>query len=371
MAELTNITIVIVIRLSERSRALAGKAKGWFLEFRLIPVLLWSYTSVALGTALAAWERGTFDVTWLVVSMALAGLVQGWVTHSVNEIYDWRSGTDRDAQPRALSGGSKVRNLSLLGERDLWTIFAVSSAGVVILAALVAWARAPWLVALVAAGYALGVAYTKPPVATAYRPFAGEWLGGFPGVLLAGLGAYGIQARSLSWLAVAALTAHALICTAMLVMHHYLDAPADAVALPRKVTTVVFLGPRASRAYATVLAAAAAALYGVLALTVHPAFALGAVITTVAAVSHARTRPEDLGSVTRHELQVIQLGVAAGLAVAVGLAPILWPLVPLAAAGYFVHLVVVAPPASLAHAWRRVRRPSAEEGNRPGPLSGP
>ncbi len=348
-----------------------SKTKGWFLEFRLIPVLLWSFTSVALGTALAAWQTGSFDPWLLVVAMALAGLIQGWVTHSLNEIYDWRSGTDRDAQPRALSGGSKVRNLGLLGERDLWKVFVVSSASVVALGAYVAWARAAWLALLIAAGYGLGVAYTWPPLATAYRPFLGEWLGGFPGVLLAGLGAYGIQALTLSWVAVLALAAHASVCTAMLVMHHYQDAPADAVASPPKRTTVVVLGPRRSRLYAVALAGAGALVYAALGLLVNPAFLVGAGLTAAAAVVHARTDLGSLASVTRNELRVIQLGIAAGLGVSVILDPALWPLLPLAAAGYYAHLRVVAPPPELARAWRRTGRRGAEGGNSAGPLSGP
>ncbi len=347
-----------------------SKGLGWFLEFRLIPVLLWSFTSVALGTALAFAETGAFDPGWFAVSLALAGLVQGWVTHSVNEIYDWRSGTDRDPRPRALSGGSKVRNLGLLKEGDLWAVFAVSSALVAFLGMYAAWARAAWLLLLVGFGYLLGVAYTLPPIATAYRPFLGEWLGGFPGVLLAGLGAYGIQARTLSWTAVTALSAHALVCTAMLVMHHYQDAPADAAAVPPKRTTVVVLGPGRSRAYATGLAAAGALLYGFLGFVQNPTFLAGAALTAAAAATHARTDPEDLVSITRNELRIIQLGIAAGLVVSVGLAPVLWPLLPAAAVGYYLHLRVVSPPPELARAWRRARRP-AEGGNSAGPLSGP
>ncbi len=352
-------------------RQWATKALGWFFEFRLIPVLLWSFTSVALGTALAVSETGTFSLGLLAVALALAGLVQGWVTHSVNEIYDWRSGTDRDPRPRALSGGSKVRNLGLLTERDLWVVFAASSAAVLALAAYVAVARAAWLLVLIGVGYVLGVAYTMPPVATAYRPFAGEWLGGFPGVLLAGLGAYGIQALTLSWTAVAALTAHALVCTAMLVMHHDQDAPADAAAVPPTRTTVVALGPRWSRRYATALAAAAALVYALLGVLRNPAFLAASALTIIAASVHARTDLGRLASVTRNELRVIQLGIAAGLIATVGLAPILWPLLPLAAVGYFLHLRAAAPPPELARAWRHVARPSAEEGNSAGPLSGP
>ena len=356
---------------NERRGGPAQKARGWFLEFRMIPVLLWSFTSVGLGTAIAFGERGTFDPVLLVVALALAGLVQGWVTHAINDVYDWRSGTDRHGRPRALSGGSKVRNLRLLKERDLWMIFWTATAGVAVLSAYVAWARAAWLLLLILVGYVLGVAYTLPPVATAYRPFVGEWLGGFPGVLLAGLGAYGIQALTLSWLAVAALSAHALVCTAMLVMHHYIDAPADVLAMPPKRTTAVALGLDGARAYATVLAVVAAAIYALLAALYIPAFGLGVAFTLPAIWAHARVRPWDLASVTRNELRVIQLGVAAGLSVAVALAPVLWPLIPLAALGYVAHLVVVAPPPELARAWRRGPPRAAEDANSAGPLPDP
>ena len=88
-------------------------------------------------------------------------------------------------------------------------------------------------------------------------------------------------------------------------------------------------------------------------LAVSREFIFGALFTAPAVWIHLRIRPTDLKSVTRGELQVIQLGIAAGLSTAVALAPSLWPMIPLAAAGYLVHLAVVSPPAELARAWRR------------------
>ncbi len=334
-------------------REFARKAKGWFLEFRLIPVLLWSYTAVALGAAVAYSASGTLNPLWFAVALALGGLIQGWVTHAINEIYDWRSGTDRVNGGRALSGGSRVRNLDLLGDRDLWWIFAVSTAGVAALTAWVVLARAPWLALLIIGGYGLGLAYTVPPIATSYRPLAGEWLGGFPGVLLSGLGAYAIQTLALSPVVVTALSAHALVCTAMLMVHHYLDAPMDAAASPPKRTTVVAFGFARSKQYAAGMASIAALLYGLLGVFVHPAFLLGAGLTVLAVWVHLRIEVTDLKSVTRGELKIIQLGIAAGLSTAVALAPPLWPLLPIAAAGYLVHLAVVSPPAGLGRAWRK------------------
>ncbi len=103
------------------------------------------------------------------------------------------------------------------------------------------------------------------------------------------------------------------------------------------------------------MAATAAALYAILGATVHPAFFLGAAFTVPAVWIHFRIDPSDLKSVTRNELRVIQLGVAAGLSTAVALAPPLWPLLPIAAVGYLAHLAIAAPPAELARAWRKVR----------------
>src|SRR5439155_79288 len=236
MNKRSNITIEIVkmVALARGGGALLRTAKGWFLEFRLIPVLLWSYTSVILGTAVA--------------------------------IVD---------------------------------------------------------------------------------------IGGFPGVLLSGLGAYAIQTRSLALVPIVALCAHALVCMGMLMMHHYLDAPMDAAAVPPKRTTVVAIGFPNSKRYAAGIAFVAALLYGILGLTTHPAFLLGFALTLPAVLIHLRTNPTDLESVTRNELRIIQLGIAAGLSTAVGLAPVLWPMLPLAVLGYVAHLAVVSPPAELGRAWRR------------------
>src|SRR2546427_10838826 len=197
--ERSNITIPIVKLLAAIPPVprWTRKAKGWFLEFRLIPVLLWSYTAVALGTAIAYFASGSLNVLWFLAALALGALIQGWVTHAINEIYDWRSGTDQ-VGGRALSGGSHVRNLALLGERDLWWVFAISSVAVAVLTAWVVRERAAWLALLIVVGDGLGLAYTAPPVATSVPPLARGWLRGIPLVLLSGLRAYANPNLSIS-----------------------------------------------------------------------------------------------------------------------------------------------------------------------------
>jgi len=312
-------------------------ALGVFLEFRLIPVLLWSFTAVTLGTALAYHESGLLDWRWFLATLAIATLVQGFETHAVNEIYDWRSGTDRADVPRALSGGSKVLNRGLLTIRELWVVFAVSSALVTILASYLVVARSWTVLVFVLPGYVSGLFYTMPPIRTSYRPFVGELSGGFLGVLLCVLGGYYVQTLTLSASAIIASTAYACVCVAMLLMHHYLDVEADLAATPPKRTTIAFLGRRAGKLYTIAYALAALAGFGVLALW-SPLFWAAVPFAALALVAQVRTRPADPASVTKNELAVIQLGIATGLSASVAVAPVLLALPLIAAVGYLLHL---------------------------------
>src|SRR5207249_9502879 len=104
---------------------------------------------------------------------------------------------------------------------------------------------------------------------------------------------------TISIIAVLALSAHALVCMGMLIVHHYLDAQMDARALPQKRTSVVALGFRKAKRYAAGMTAIAAILYGALALAVRQEFILGALFTAPAVWIHLRIQPTDLKSVTR------------------------------------------------------------------------
>src|SRR3989442_16043099 len=98
------------------------------------------------------------------------------------------------------------------------------------------------------------------------------------------------------------------------------------------------------------MAATGAVLYAVLGVPVPPAFLLGAAFTVPAVLIHFRIEPTDLHSVTRGELRVIQLGVAAGLSPAGGVLPPLWPLLPGAEVGLLRPPGDPAPPAGLSPA---------------------
>jgi hypothetical protein len=119
----------------------------------------------------------------------------------------------------------------------------------------------------------------------------------------------------------------------MLMMHHYLDRLPDSRALPPKTTTIVLLAG-AGRRYAVLWAAIALAGAGLLTVLVDERFAIATAGFALALAVHARVDPDDPASVTRSELAVILLGMAAGLGTAAALAPPLaWALV---AAGVLV-----------------------------------
>lgn len=340
---------------------------GLYLEIRVIPVLLWSVTAITLGTALA-WRDGAG--TWVpgyLGALGLGVLLQGVVAHCVNDVADWRSGTDGDPAPRVLSGGSKVVPSGYLGEWSLVACGVVALAAAAALGLALAAAAGWWLLAFGLTGAAGAVLYTLPPVRLAYRPFAGEVVA-FACVWAAGAGAYALQRGSLGAAAAGAAAVHAAACVAMLLLHHRLDRGPDARALPPKVTSVVYLGDRA-RGYLVAWAAAAAAGGAALALAVNPAFWLAAGALAVALAAQVAATRDDPGSVTRAELVVILASLAGGLGTAGLLSPPLrWALlapvvlVPLelvlagrAHAPLMAARAQVAPPSGLAPGPRRTR----------------
>ena len=312
---------------AERTSRWQRRLVGCYLELRVVPVLLWSFSAITLGSALAWDEAG--HVGWMVAAWVIGLLLQGAVAHCVNELTDWRSGTDRDPAPRVLSGGSKVLRAGLLSERDLvWmgTGAAVLATG---LGLVVAAERGWWLLAFGAVGIVGAVAYTLPPLAAAYVPFAGEGVA-LLCVWACAVGGFAVQTGSISAQLLLVGASHAAFCISMLMFHHYLDRGPDSRARPPKRTTVVRLGA-AARAYGLAWAgvAAASAVLGTFIVDVR--LAPTAVAGVVAVVLHARVHLDDPVAVTQAEAIVIGAGILAAITSSILLAPTLWwvALVPL------------------------------------------
>ena len=218
------------------------RAVGVYLELRVVPVLLWSFSAITLGSALA-WE-GAGRTRWLVAAWVIGLLLQGAVAHCVNELTDWRSGTDRDPAPRVLSGGSKVLRAGLLTERGLVWMGTVAGVLAIGLGMVVAAERGWWLLAFGALGLLGAIVYTLPPIAAAYVPFAGEGVA-MVCVWACAVGGYAVQTGAVSGQVLLLGASHAAYCVSMLMFHHYLDRGPDARARPPKQTTVVRFGDAA------------------------------------------------------------------------------------------------------------------------------
>jgi len=292
--------------------------RGLWLEVRIIPVLLWSFSALTLGTALAA--RGhELQVWYYLGAVALGVLIQGLLAHSVNEVEDWRSGTDQHASPRVISGGSKVIVAGLLQPRALWWVFAAAFAATTVIGIALVAAAGLILLPFGLVGVGGAILYTLPPVRAAYRPFAGEAIA-FICLADCVCGAHLLQGQWIDGTTVAAAVAVAAYAVSMLMVHHYLDRDADAAADPPKVTSIVRLGLVNGRRYAIAwcLLAMVAALAGSAAQPRLLPLVFGYAIGLAA---HLRCRPAEVESVTMCETVIIFAGIASALCAATLLEP--------------------------------------------------
>jgi 1,4-dihydroxy-2-naphthoate octaprenyltransferase len=304
-------------------------------------VLLWSFSAITVGSALAAHD-GEFHTAYYLGAVALGVLIQGLLAHTVNEIEDWRSGTDGHPSPRVISGGSKVVTSGLLTTDALAVVFWVSLGATVVLGLLMVWSRGLVMLPFGLGGVAGAILYTLPPVRAAYRPFVGEAIA-FGCVVLCVTGAALLQAPSISLTVGIAAVAVAAYAVSMLMMHHYLDHDADMTANPPKRTSIVVLGLVAGHRYAVgwaTLALAAAAL----AAAREPLLLLLVLAYLGGLVAQVGCDPADLGSVTRHELAVIGCGVVGALGAAAFLVPALAVTLPVAAGLVALEMKLAVPP---------------------------
>jgi 1,4-dihydroxy-2-naphthoate octaprenyltransferase len=300
------------------SGGMSETLRGPWLEVRVIPVLLWSFSALTLGTALAARGR-PLQVWYYLGAVALGVLIQGLLAHSVNEVEDWRSGTDKHATPRVISGGSKVIVAGLLSPRALWWVSAGAFGATTVIGLSLVAAGGLDLLPFGIVGVAGAILYTLPPVRAAYRPFVGEAIA-FVCLVDCVLGAHLLPGPSIDLATVASAVAVAAYAVSMLMVHHYLDRDADAGADPPKVTSIVYLGLVRGRQYAIgwCLLALAAALVGSAA---QPRLLPLVVGYTAGLVAHLRCRPGDVASVTANETVIIFAGIASALAAAALLEP--------------------------------------------------
>ncbi len=310
--------------------ALAGqrKVQGVAALLRGVPLLAWSLAAFGIGMGAAAASTGWQGLSWSNFALIVVGgvLFQGIVAHAVNELTDWRSGTDRHSDGR-LSGGAKVLRRGYLTQRELvvscWLGLVAAVAVTILLSSRVgAWV---WWVFVVGGWSALS--YSLPPLRLAYRPLVGEWLAAWPATWTCVYAGGLILGAPPSTRLISAASLHATMSVAWLMQHHLADIPADLGATPRKLTTVAWISERFGPHSCRLVVAA----YFVVAICIAWSFWRGSWMTSLpvlcaicGALAALATDPRSLRSITVWQWVMISVTLVNAAILGAGFAFAIW-----------------------------------------------
>ncbi len=261
---------------------------------RPVQLVTWTASTVALG---ALWAPRVLPGWPLALAAVLVGgiLLQGYVTHGLNDLYDWDSGTDQVNVGNYL-GGSRALRQGLVTPAGLMRLVVVAAvAGLALLAWLASW-RGAAMGAMGMVALASAVLYSLPPARLCYRPLLGEWLGIFPPMILGVLAAGWAVGEQVSMVLVAVGVLQGVICNASVMQHHVVDIDADWQATPPKRTTPATWQRVYGRAGAEVPAmysALAAVLAAAAACTLSPRLWWSCAVAIVSGVVAIGTRVDD------------------------------------------------------------------------------
>ncbi|WP_148417176.1 prenyltransferase [Oceanobacillus jeddahense] len=270
----------------------------------VLPLLF--YTDLSAGAVMA------------VASVLLIGAVciHGMLTHTLNDIADFQSGTDQYS-PGILSGGSKVlqtgaMSVGMLKQLGIWMTVTL-----LVIAIVFAFLGLTEFAVLTVVGIWGAVSYSLKPFQFAYYPFVGEWLSLFPTMLILGIAAPWILLGQVPvWTWQNALI-NAIWCMAWVMVHHIPDRHADRKAVPLKQTSVVWgeniFGARGAKLPAMLYFI----LIGLLLLwtaVTRPVGAIGAGILLVYAIYLViKMDIDDVESVTNDEKKLLILAFATAV----------------------------------------------------------
>jgi len=253
-----------------------------------------------------------------VASVLLIGAVfiHGMLTHTLNDIADYQSGTDQYS-PGVLSGGSRVlqtgtMSVGMLKQLGIWmTIFLL------LMAILFAFLGLTEFAVLTLVGIWGAVSYSLKPFQLAYYPFAGEWLSLFPTMLMLGIAAPWIllgQVPAWTW---QNAMINAIWCMAWVMVHHIPDRHADRKAVPLKQTSVVWAENKFGASGAKLPAMLYFILIGLLLIWTaftRPAGAIGAGILLIYAIYLViKMDIDDVEKVTNDEKKLLILAFVTAI----------------------------------------------------------
>jgi len=301
-------------------KLVSKKFLGLWTLFRLMPVMSYSGSIVIMNAAAASQSAGIAVFKPALILAAGAVTMNGLLAHSLNDMEDWRSGTDK-VSGGILSGGSKVIKYGLFNRPDLGKIAFLAvlfSLGIGLYFCIL---RGPLVLAALAFGIFAAWAYTCPPLRLAYRPLLGELICLLLSGVVLSAASYFVLTGGFAILPFFAGAVHCMLVTGWIMQHHVPDMDADLAASPVKLTTPAYFYRRWGRPSAMVPSAMYYALALVMSLAgyrfIHPVFLWMAFVAVMGIAAACSTRSQDVMDVTKKELYMIVLTMLDSLAFAV------------------------------------------------------
>ncbi len=294
--------------------------KGFGMLTRILAVVFSSFvtilsTSIPLVLYYPELNNGT---VLLLIGVLLLGsfLIHGLLTHIVNDLADFKSGTDEHS-PGVLSGGSRVVQTRQFTYRQL-KLFGIVLSAVMMSAALLFFISGHIeLGILTVIGIWGALSYSIKPFIFAYRPFAGEWLSLFPSMLFLGLAAPWIMLDAIPLWAWFNAAVNAVWCMAWVMVHHMPDIDADQRARPVKRTTVLYAANKWGRRAAHMPAVTYLTVVVVLAVIMTSTRELAGLVTLILSIVTILMlfdmKNSDVGAVTSVEKKMLIMAAVTAI----------------------------------------------------------
>lgn len=261
--------------------------KGFSMLTRILAVAFSSFVTVlstSIPLILYYPELDNINILALIGILLIGSfLTHGLLTHIVNDLADFKSGTD-DYSPGMLSGGSRVI------QKKVFTYSQLRVSGVILTIVMMAAAVSFFIFGHVKLGILtiIGIwgalSYSMKPFSFAYKPLAGEWLSLFPSMLFLGLAAPWIMLDTIPVWAWFNAIINAIWCMSWVMVHHIPDIDADQRARPIKHTTVLYAVNRWGRRAAHIPAVLYLIMIAALAVVMTSTRELAGMVTLIIAI---------------------------------------------------------------------------------------
>jgi len=292
------------------------RARIWVTAARL-PFLTATFVPVVLGTAIAWYRTGSFNLMYFLAALTAVALVHVG-TNLTNDYYDHLSGNDEaNLKFSAFSGGSRVIQDGQIAAKNI--LFAALScfAAATILGVYLVVATAKAEIFLFGlTGILCGYFYTASPLRIGYHAI-GELAVGFGFGPLALIGSCWIQTFSFDMVTALASVPIGILIMLVILINEFPDYEADKAV--GKKTLVVLLGKeKAVRMYHFLLVLAYAFIVAMVVAGVFPILCLIALLTAPLAykaiavsrryyASHRELLPANAATIALHFLVGISL----------------------------------------------------------------